>query len=127
MNQVASRVILLFALAMLWCGTLLGISVRSPNAAQGAVFTIVFPMTFVASTLVPIAGFSPFLRVLASWNPISSMAAAVRTLFGNPTGTPAGAPWSLLHLVAAAVGWCVLVIAICLPLSLWRFRTRSSG
>jgi ABC-type multidrug transport system permease subunit len=120
-------VILLFAFAMLWCGTLLGIVVRSSDAAQGAVFMIVFPMTFVASSFVPIAGFSPLLRVVASWNPISSMAAAVRTLFGNPTGTPADAAWPLLHPVASAVGWCLLILVICLPLALRSFRTRTTG
>lgn len=119
--------ILLFAFAMLWCGTLLGIVVRSADAAQGMVFMIVFPMTFLASTFVPIAGFSPFLRVLASWNPISSMAAAVRTLFGNPTGTPADAAWPLLHPVTSAVGWCLIILAICLPLALYRFRGRTTG
>jgi ABC-type polysaccharide/polyol phosphate export permease len=123
----AYGLILLFAFAMLWCGTLLGIAVRSPDAAQGLLFMIVFPMTFVASTFVPIAGFSPFLRVLASWNPVSSMAAAVRTLFGNPTGTPADAAWPLVHPVASAVAWCLLIIAICLPLALRQFRKRTTG
>lgn len=120
-------IILLFAFAMLWLGTLLGIAVRSPDAAQGMLFMIVFPMTFVASTFVPIAGFSPFLRVLASWNPVSSMAAAVRTLFGNPTGTPAGAAWPLVHPVASAIAWCLLIIVVCLPLALRQFRRRTVG
>jgi len=119
--------ILLFAFAMLWCGTLIGIIVRSPDAAQGMVFMVVFPMTFLASTFVPIAGFSPFLRVLASWNPISSMAAAIRLLFGNPTGTPADAAWPLLHPVLSAVAWCLLILAVCVPLALRSFRKRTTG
>jgi ABC-2 type transport system permease protein len=119
--------VLLFAFSMLWCGTLLGIIVRSPDAAQGVVFMVVFPMTFLASTFVPIAGFSPFLRVLASWNPVSSMAAAVRLLFGNPTGTPVDAAWPLVHPVASALGWCLLILVVCMPLALRRFRTRTTG
>ena len=119
--------ILLFAFSMLWCGTLLGISVRSPDAAQGMVFMVVFPMTFVASTFVPIAGFSPVLRVFASWNPISSMAAAVRWLFGNPTGTPTDAAWPLRHPVVSAVGWCLVILAVCMPLAIRRFRARTAG
>jgi ABC-2 type transport system permease protein len=119
--------VMLFAFAMLWCGTLLGISARSPDAAQGVVFMVVFPMTFLASTFVPIGGLSPFLRVLASWNPVSSMAAAVRLLFGNPTGTPADAAWPLQHPVLSAVAWCVLLLAISAPIALWRFRRRTTG
>jgi ABC transporter DrrB family efflux protein len=119
--------ILLFAFSMLWCGTLLGISVRSPDAAQGVAFMVVFPMTFLASTFVPIAGFSPFLRVLASWNPVSSMTAAVRWLFGNPTGTPADAAWPLQHPVLSALGWCLAILALCVPLAIRRFRARTTG
>jgi ABC transporter DrrB family efflux protein len=119
--------IMLFAFAMLWCGTLLGIIVRSADAAQGVVFMVIFPLTFVASTFVPIAGFSPILRVFASWNPISSMAAAVRTLFGNPTGTPVDAAWPLRHPVASAVGWCLVILLVCLPLAVRRFRRRTTG
>jgi ABC-2 type transport system permease protein len=119
--------VLLFAFAMLWCGTLMGMLVRSPDAAQGIVFMLVFPLTFIASTFVPIAGLNPFLRVVASWNPVSAMAAAVRCLFGNPTGTPADAAWPLQHPVAASLAWCLIIIAICLPLALRRFRVRTTG
>jgi hypothetical protein len=46
--------------------------------------------------------------------PASSLAAAVRLVFANPTGTPVAAAWPLLHPVASAVGWC-------------RFRTQTTG
>jgi ABC-type polysaccharide/polyol phosphate export permease len=119
--------ILLFAFAMLWCGMLLGTRVRSPDAAQGVAFMVVFPMTFVASTFVPISGLSPPLRVLASWNPVSSMAAAVRWLFGNPTGTPVDAAWPLRHPVISAVGWCIALLLISMPLAIRSFRARTTG
>jgi ABC-type polysaccharide/polyol phosphate export permease len=119
--------ILLYAFSMLWVGMLLGISVRSPDAAQGMVFMVVFPMTFVASTFVPIAGFSPVLRAVASWNPVSSMAAAVRWLFGNPTGMPVDAAWPLRHPVVSSVGWCVAILLVCMPLAILSFRRRTSG
>ncbi len=119
--------IVLFAFSMLWCGMLLGISVRSPDAAQGMVFMVVFPMTFVASTFVPLAGFSPLLRTVASWNPVSSMAAAVRWLFGNPTGTPVDAAWPLRHPVVSAVAWCLAILVVCMPLAIRRFRLRTTG
>jgi hypothetical protein len=101
--------------------------VRSPDAAQGVVFMLVFPLTFVASTFVPIAGLNPFLRVVAEWNPVSAMAAAVRLLFGNPTGTPLDAAWPLQHPVLAGALWCLVILAICVPLALRRFRLRTTG
>jgi ABC-2 type transport system permease protein len=119
--------VLLFAFAMLWTGTWLGLSVRSPDAAQGVVFMVVFPMTFLASTFVPLDGLSPVLRAVASWNPISALAAAVRDLFGNPTGMPEHAAWPLRHPELAAVAWCLAILAISVPLALRRFRARTTG
>jgi len=119
--------ILLFAFAMLWCGILLGLIVRTPDAAQGLSFMVVFPMTFLASPFVPLRGFSGVLRVVASWNPISSMAAAVRLLFGNPTGTPGDAAWPLRHPVASTMGWCGLILLVCVPLTILIFRRRTIG
>jgi ABC-type multidrug transport system permease subunit len=114
---------LLFAFAMLW----LGLVVRSPDAAQGVVFMVMFPMTFLASTFVPIGGLSPVLQAIASWNPVSTIAAAVRELFGNPTGTPPDAAWPLQHPVVAAVAWCLVILAFAIPLALRRFRIRTTG
>jgi ABC transporter DrrB family efflux protein len=123
----AYGVILLFAFSMLWCGTLLGLLVRSTDAVQGLVFMVVFPATFLASTFVPLGGLSPALRAVASWNPISAQAAALRTLFGNPTATPANPAWPLQHPALAAVAWSLLVLLICVPLAVRRFRRHTSG
>jgi ABC-2 type transport system permease protein len=35
--------------------------------------------------------------------------------------------WPLEHPVVAMIGWCVVIIAICVPLALRRFRTVSGG
>jgi ABC-type polysaccharide/polyol phosphate export permease len=119
--------ILLFACAMQWTGTLLGLLVRSPDAAQGVVFMTMFPATFLASTFVPLGGLSPVLRTIAAWNPISTLTAAVRELFGNPTAMPPDPPWPLQHAVAMAVLWCVAILAIAVPLAMRRFAARTRG
>ena len=46
-----------------------------------------------ASTFVPVAGLPAGLEQFAEWNPISALAAAARTQFGNPTAIPDGAAW----------------------------------
>jgi hypothetical protein len=63
----------------------------------------------------------------AEYNPVSAMAAAVRTLFGNPTALPSGAPWPLQHRVLASLGWCVAMLAVAIPLTVWRFRAHTSS
>jgi len=46
-------------LAFTWTGVLFGMLVRSPDAMQGAGFIVILPLTFMAGTFVPIAGWTP--------------------------------------------------------------------
>ena len=119
-------VLFLFALAMQWLGTLLGVTVRSPDAVTGVAFIVVFPLTFLANSFVPAAGLPGALQTVAEWNPLSAVIAAVRTLFGNPTATPADAAWPLQHPVVAAVVWCIAILAVAVPATVWRFRVRTT-
>lgn len=123
----AVALVVAWATAMIWLGTLLGVVARSPDAVSGSVFLVIFPLTFVSSVFVPIGGLPAGLRQVAEWNPVSAVATAVRELFGNPTGVPADAAWPLTHPVAAAVLWTGAILAVVVPLALWRFRARTSS
>ncbi|HEY1275436.1 MAG TPA: ABC transporter permease [Thermoleophilaceae bacterium] len=114
-----------FTFTMMWIGTLVGLIVRTPDAVMGLAFVIVFPLTFLASTFVPIAGLPDGLRQVAEWNPVSALAAATRTLFGNPTAIPEGAAWPLAHPVIASLAWCAALLAVAVPLTLARYRART--
>jgi ABC-2 type transport system permease protein len=118
--------LIVFAAAMIWLGTLLGVIARSPDSVQGVVFLTVFPLTFLSNAFVPAEGLPHGLRQIADWNPISAVVAAVRTLFGNPTALPADAPWPLAHPVVAAVLWSVAFLAVAAPLTIVRFRRRTT-
>jgi len=125
-NAVAGYGLLIaFAFTMLWVGALIGVTVRSPDAVMGIAFLIIFPMTFLASTFVPIEGLPDGLRQIAEYNPVSSLAVATRTLFGNPTALPANAPWTLAHPVASSLAWCAALLAIAVPLTVRRFRAKT--
>jgi ABC transporter DrrB family efflux protein len=115
-----------FAGAMIWIGTLLGVTARSPDAVQGFVFMTVFPLTFLSNAFVPAEGLPAGLRTIAEWNPISAVVAAERTLFGNPTAVPADAAWPLQHPVLAATLWTVAFLAVAIPLTIRRFRARTT-
>jgi ABC-2 type transport system permease protein len=115
-----------FASAMIWLGTLLGVIARSPDAVQGFVFLTVFPLTFLSNAFVPAAGLPDGVRTLASWNPVSAVVAAVRSLFGNPTAVAPDAPWPLEHPVLAATLWTFLFLVVSIPLTIRRFRQRTT-
>ena len=51
----------------------------------------------------------------------------MRKLFGNPTALPADAAWPLAHPVPCALLWCVAILAIAVPLTVRRFRVRTTG
>jgi ABC-2 type transport system permease protein len=80
----------------------------------------------VSNLFVPLQGMPEWLQTVAEWNPISAMAAAVRDLFGNPSAnTPGDVPWPLEHAVPVSVGWCLLILAVFVPLSVRKFRNTS--
>jgi ABC-2 type transport system permease protein len=117
----------LIAIAMIWLGTLVGVLARSPDGVQGVAFVAVFPLTFIANTFVPVGGLPEGLRQVAEYNPISAWAAAVRTLFGNPTAIPDGAAWPLEHPVIASIAWCLPILAIVVPLTVRAYRKRTTN
>ncbi|HEY7633016.1 MAG TPA: ABC transporter permease [Thermoleophilaceae bacterium] len=119
--------LVLVAITMIWLGTLIGVSVRSPDAVMGIAFLLIFPLTFLANAFVPAGGLPSGLQEIAEWNPLSAIVSAVRTLFGNPTATPDGAPWPLQHPVLGAVLWCLAILAVTVPLTIRQYRARTTG
>lgn len=116
--------IMLGLVAFTWFGVLLGMLVRSSDAVQGLGFALVFPLSFLAGTFVPISGMKEVPRVIGEWDPLSSLVAAVRQVC---QGTPSSGSWQLDHPVPAMIGWCVLITAICVPLALRRFRKMTTA
>jgi len=111
----------LFGFSMNWIGTVIGLSVRSVEAADTIGMASIFPLTFLANSFVPSAGLPDWLRPLAEWNPVSAVVAACRDLFGNPGGPTHGA-WSLQHPVATTLLWCAAILAVTVPIALRKFR-----
>jgi ABC-2 type transport system permease protein len=112
----------LMALAMFaftWAGVLFGMLVRSPDAMQGIGFIVIFPLSFMAGTFVPISGMDAIPRAIAQWDPISALVASVR---GLTQGTHSTGSWQLEHPQLAMALWCVLILAIAVPLALRRFN-----
>ena len=107
-----------FAFAMIWIGVLLGSMVGTPEGVQGIAFVALFPMTFIASTFVPVASMPGPLKVVAEWNPITTLSDALRELFGNPnTPTAAGDPWSIANPVAYTWLWIIGIVVVCAPIA----------
>ena len=116
--------LLVFVFAMSWVGIVLGLAVRTVEAANQVGFTVIFPLTFVSNVFVPPDTLPGWLQPFAEWNPVSALTAATRDLWGNPnpfasTGFPAEHP-VLLSLI-----WSVIIIGIFAPLAIHRYRSIS--
>jgi ABC transporter DrrB family efflux protein len=122
---VPFMLLLLFGFAMVWLGIWVGSLMRSVEAVQGFMFTIMFPLTFVANTFAPTEGMPSWLRFIAEWNPVSSLTQACRQLWGNGPSAPIDGAWPLQHPVLMTVVWSIVLTAIFAPLALAAFRRRS--
>ena len=108
-----------FAFAMIWIGVLLGSLVATPEGVTGIAFAALFPITFIASTFVPVDSMPGPLKLVAQWNPTTTLADALRQLFGNPnTPVQPGDPWSIAHPIAYTWLWVVGLVVVVAPLAI---------
>jgi ABC-2 type transport system permease protein len=122
---LALALVLLFGYAFAWAGILLGMVLRSPEAAQQLGFVLFLPLTFVSSAFVPTQGMPGWLQPVAEWNPMSSLAAACRSLFGNPNPAASVHAWPAQHPELAVVCWSVAMLLVFAPLAVHLYRTKT--
>lgn len=115
--------LLLFGYSISWIMAYVGLLVPSVEVINNASFIVIFPMTFIANTFVPLETLPTVLRTIAEWNPVSAVTQATRELFGNiPPGTPEPTVWPLENPVLYTLIWVVIFIAVFAPLSISRYK-----
>ncbi|MEE1784114.1 ABC transporter permease [Streptomyces sp. SP17BM10] len=114
--------LLLLGYAFSWIGALIGLSVRSPEAATSAGLIWLFPLTFVSNAFVPVSSMPGWLQGIAYWNPFSATVQACRELFGNQVG-PVDSAWPMQHAALVSLAWSVLITAVFSWLSVRKYRS----
>src|SRR5690349_9741152 len=114
--------IVLFGFSMIWLGIYVGSLMNTVEAVQGFMFTVMFPLTFVANTFAPTEQMPTWLQKVAEWNPVSALTQACRELWGNGATAGSDASWQLQHPVLMSVAWSLLLTAIFAPLALAAYR-----
>lgn len=108
----ATGLLLLFAYALSWIHALIGLSVKSVEAANSGGFLWMFPMTFVSSAFVDPASMPDWLEPIAEGNPFTKVVNASRELYN---GIPSGSlPWQSL-------AWSVGIIVVFSAVSMRKF------
>src|SRR5580692_9727538 len=105
-------VVAAFGLALSWIFAFVALTVRGAETAQTAGFVVIFPLVFASSVFVPVASFPDWLQAFAKINPVTVTANAARSLalFGTPAS------------LGAAAAWIGGLLAVFIPLSVWRYR-----
>jgi ABC transporter DrrB family efflux protein len=119
----AFGLLLLLGYAFTWIGALIGLSVRSPEAATSGGLIWLFPLTFISIAFVPSENMPSWLQPVAEWNPFSSTVLAVRELFGNlPASYAAPDAWPMQNPVLASVLCSVIIIALFRTLAVRKYK-----
>ena len=107
----------LFSHALSWACACLGLLSESPESATAIAFLVVFPMAFLSNAFSPTQGMPDWLRPIAEWNPVSALASACRTSFGDPNPGALSRAWPMQHPVLASLLWSIAIIAVFAPLA----------
>ncbi|CAL9454359.1 ABC transporter permease [Streptomyces pilosus] len=121
----AFGLLLLTGYAFTWIGAVIGLSVRTPEAATSGGLVWLFPVTFVSNAFVDSSNMTPWLRHIADWNPFSATVQACRELFGNP-GVSTSDAWPMQHAVWASLIYSVLIIAVFRTLAVRKYRSAAA-
>ena len=116
-NVAAIGLMLLFGFALSWVGVAMGALVRTPEALQGIMFAVVFPLTFVSSAFVRTDTMPDWMRIFAENQPMTLVVNAVRDLTlgtDNYNAELLSALWSLGFLL------------VFFPLGLWLYKRRTT-
>jgi ABC-2 type transport system permease protein len=115
---------LFFTYGLSWACACLGIVAKGPESGASLGLIVLFPLAIVSNAMVPTQGMPAWLRQVADWNPVSSVTAAARHLFGNPNPSAAIRVWPMEHPVAAALLWSAAILAVFAPLATYLYRRR---
>jgi ABC-2 type transport system permease protein len=109
-------VLLAFVLAISWMAAAIGLLAKSPEAANGFTFFVMF-LPYASSAFVPIDTMPSWIRGFAQHQPVTPV---IETLRGLLVGTPVGS--SAWH----ALAWCGGILAVSVALSGVLFQRRTT-
>jgi ABC-2 type transport system permease protein len=101
-----------FAFSLAWIGTFVGVSVRTPTAAQTLSWTLLFVLVVASNVMVPQQTMPGWLEALIKVNPISVVTTAMRGLMDG-TVTAGQMGWAFLA--------CAILVAVFAPLTMYRY------
>ena len=112
---------LLFGYAFSWVMALMGLLVKTPEAAQTAGFLPIFPLVFGSSIFVPTETLPDWLQTFADVQPVTILTDTVRSLM-IPEQAAAFMGLDQGTLFLQSLAWVVGMVAVFAPLAVWKYR-----
>jgi ABC-2 type transport system permease protein len=112
----ALALVIVFAFALSWVFTTVGLLMRSPNAVLNSGFMVLFPLTFLSNVFVKPSTLPSALEAFVNANPISVLATASRGLMD---GTASAGD------IAIVLGTAAALTAVFAPLTVYLYRIKS--
>ncbi len=113
---LAVLLLLVFAFALSWIFTILGLALRSPNAVMGTAMMVLMPLTFASNIFVNPDTMPVALQKFVDVNPVTHLTTSVRGLMAG-------------DVALDQVGWvllaAVLLTAVFAPITMRLYRNRS--
>lgn len=115
--------LLLFAYAFSWFTATVALALRTPESFNNIATMVSFPVMFISNAFLDSSRLPAPLRVVAEWNPVSTLTQAARELFGN-TSAAMTVPdaWPLRHAVPASLLWITVLLIVFVPLATRRYK-----
>ncbi|MEU7692595.1 ABC transporter permease [Microbispora hainanensis] len=110
--------LLLFAYAFSWFTATVALALRTPESFNNVATTLSFPLMFISNAFLDSSALPTPLRVVAEWNPVSTITQGARELFGNTSAAMKTADaWPLQHAVPASLLWIAVMLVVFVPLA----------
>jgi ABC transporter DrrB family efflux protein len=109
----AMVLVLLFAYSLSWMVATVGLGASNGEAAEAAIFPMLFPLTFASSAFVDTSFMPGWLQAFADHQPVSVTVDAARNLVLDQA-----IGWS----VVGSIAWSLGIIALFGPLAVRRYR-----
>lgn len=109
----AIGVLLVFAFALSWAWTVIGLTMQTPEGVMQASMTLLFPLTFASNVFVPLETMPGWVQAFVKVNPLTHLTDVSRGLIHGGLET-ADLGWVLL--------WSVGLIVVFAPLTMRRYN-----
>jgi ABC-2 type transport system permease protein len=109
----AIGVLLIFAFALSWAWTVIGLSMQTPEGVMQASMTVLFPLTFASNVFVPLDTMPGWVQAFVKVNPLTHLTDVSRGLING------GLEMSSVGWVAL---WSVGLVVVFAPLAMRRYN-----